>query len=180
MRKVLKVRQSSPDTYVTNYKTVKDAYEKIKDEMVKLYFEILTHSGVSVTEMAKMLHDFDAKNPTRMDNYARYALNFKRGQKNSFYIFMPIEVANMVKRFYKIDAKAMTKMFDQQSGLIPKYHRKWFYNKVIIAGISENVAYFYKGRYPATVGSSNYHAHTQQADHWYETAMNTLKETMPL
>ena len=32
-------------------------------------------------------------------------------QKNSFYIYMPIEVANKVKRLYKVDAKTMTKMF---------------------------------------------------------------------
>ena len=57
-----------------------------------------TYSGVRVTEMAKMLGEFEAKNLIKMDNYARYALNFKRGQKNSFYIFMPIEVANKVKR----------------------------------------------------------------------------------
>ena len=143
-RKVLKARQSKPDTYVPNDQTVKEAYEKIKDERVKLYFEILAYSGVRVTEMAKMLSEFDKKNLTKFDTYARYALNFKRGQKNSFYIFMPIEVANKVKRLYKVGSKAMTKIFDQQSGLRPKYLRKWFYNKVIMAGIPESVADFYE------------------------------------
>ena len=179
-RKVLKVRQSKPDTYVPNDETVKEAYEKIKDERVKLYFEILAYSGVRVTEMAKMLSEFDKKNLTKFETYARYALNFKRGQKNSFYIFMPIEVANKVKRLYKVDAKAMTKMFDQQSGLTPKYLRKWFYNKTIIAKVPESVVDFYEGRSPATVGSSNYLAKTQQADHWYEQAMKTLKQTISL
>jgi intergrase/recombinase len=159
---------------------VKETYEKIKDERGKLYFEILAYSGVRVTEMAKMPNEFDKKNLTKFDTYARYALNFKRGQKNSFYIFMPIEVANKVKRLYKVDAKAMTKMFDQQSGLTPKYLRKWFYNKTIIAKVPESVADFYEGRSPATVGSSNYLAKTQQADHWYEQAMKTLKQTISL
>ena len=130
--------------------------------------------------MSKMLSDFDIKNLTKMDDYARYGLNFKRGQKNSFYIFMPIEVANKVKRLYKVDVKAMTKMFDQQSGLTPKYLRKWFYNKTIMAGVPESVADFYEGRSPATVGSSNYLAKTRQADYWYETAMKTLKEIIPI
>ena len=98
------MRQSKLNTYVPTDEFVKEAYNKIKDERVKLYFEILAYSGVRVTEMAKMLSEFDAKYPTKFGTYARYALNFKRGQKNSFYIFMPIEVANKVKRLYKVDA----------------------------------------------------------------------------
>ncbi|MCL5788056.1 MAG: hypothetical protein M1581_05555 [Candidatus Thermoplasmatota archaeon] len=68
---------------------------------------------------------------------------------------MPIEVVNKVKRFYKVDAKAVTKKLDQQSGLTPKYLRKWFYNKVIIAGIPESGADLYEGKSFATVSSSN-------------------------
>ena len=180
LRRVLKVKKSQPDTYVPTDEVVKGAFSKIKDERVKLYFEILAYSGVRVTEMAKMFSDFEKKNLTILDNYARYSLNFKRGQKNSFYIYMPIEVANKVKRLYKVDAKTMTKMFDQQSGLTPKYLRKWFYNKAIMAGVPESVADFYEGRSPATVGSSNYLGKTQQGDHWYETAMETLKQTITL
>ena len=177
---MLKVKKSKPDTYVPTDEVVKQAYKKIKDERVKLYFEILAYSGVRVTEMAKLLSEFDAKNLVKLDTYARYTLNFKCGQKNSFYIYMPIEIANKVKRLYKVDARAMSKIFDQNSGLTPKYLRKWFYNKVIMAGIPESVADFYEGRSPATVGSSNYLGKTQQADHWYETAIETLKQTIPL
>ena len=180
LRRVLKVKKSKPDTYVPSDEVVKEAYNKIKDERVKLYFEILVFSGVRVTEMAKLLSEFDSKNLTKFDTYSRYSLNFKRGQKNSFYIYMPIEVANKVKRLYKVDAGAMSKIFDQNSGLTPKYLRKWFYNKVIMAGVPESVADFYEGRSPATVGSSNYLGKTQQADHWYETAMETLKQTITL
>ena len=175
LRRVLKVKKSQPDTYVPTDEVVKQAYNKIKDERVKLYFEILAYSGVRVTEMAKLLSEFEAKNLIKSDTYARYTLNFKRGQKNSFYIYMPIEIANKVKRLYKVDAKEMSKIFDQNSGLTPKYLRKWFYNKVIMAGIPESVADFYEGRSPATVGSANYMEKTRQADHWYETAMKALK-----
>ena len=98
LRRVLKVKKSKPDTCVPTDDVVKEAYNKIKDEGVKLYFEILAYSGVRVTEMAKLLNEFNPKNLTKFDSYARYALNFKRGQKNSFYIYMPIEVANKVKR----------------------------------------------------------------------------------
>lgn len=99
-----------------------------------------------------MLSEFDSKNLTKLDTYARYTLNFKRGQKNSFYIYMPIEIANKVKRLYNVDSKAMGKIFDQNSGIITKYLKRWFYIKVIMAGVPESVADFYEGRSPATVG----------------------------
>ena len=81
LRRVLKVKKFNPDIYVPTDEVVKQAYKKIKDVRVKLYFEILAYSGVRVTEMAKLLSEFDAKNLTKFDTYARYALNFKRGQK---------------------------------------------------------------------------------------------------
>jgi intergrase/recombinase len=93
---------------------------------------------------------------------------------------MPIEIANKVKRLYKVDSKAMGKIFDQNSELITKYLRRWFYNKVIMAGVPESVADFYEGRSPATVGFSNYLAKKQRGDHWYKTAMETLKKTITL
>ncbi|MHB8561004.1 MAG: integrase [Thermoplasmataceae archaeon] len=180
LKKVLKVKKSKPDTYVPTDEKILEAYMKLTDEKDKLLFQILTFSGIRITEMSKMLSEFDEKNLTKNVSYARYSLNFNRGQKRSFYVYMPIEIAKKVRRFYKVDAKAITKLFGIKTGLTPKYLRKWFYNKVIMAGVPESVADFYEGRSPATVGSSNYLAKTQQGDHWYETAIETLKKTIPL
>lgn len=64
--------------------------------------------------------------------------------------------------------------------LRPQVSREWFYNKAIMAGVPESVADFYARRASETVGSSNYLAKTQQGDYWYDTAMETLKQTIPL
>lgn len=180
LKKVLKVKKSKPDTYVPTDEKINEAYGKLINDKDKLLFQILAFSGVRITEMSKMLLEYDPQNITRKGSYARYSLNFNRGQKRSFYVYMPIEVADKVRRFYKVDAKAITKLFGIKTGLTPKYFRKWFYNKTIMAGVPESVADFYEGRSPATVGSSNYLAKTQQADYWYETAMKTLKEIIPI
>jgi len=180
LRKVLKVKKSKPDTYVPTDEKIRETYGKLTNDKDRLLFQILAFSGVRITEMSKMLSEYDPNNLTMKDSFARYSLNFNRGQKRSFYVYMPIEVANKVRRFYKVDAKSITKLFGIKTGLTPKYLRKWFYNKVIMAGVPESVADFYEGRSPATVGSSNYLAKTQQADYWYETAMKTLKEIIPL
>ena len=180
LKRVLKVKKSKPDNYVPTDDRIREVFSKLNDERDKLFFQILAYSGARITEMSKMLSEFDPQNLVKHDTFARYTLNYKRGQKNSFYIYVPIEVADSLKRFYKVDAKAITKLFGVKTGLTPKYLRKWFYNKVIMAGIPESVADFYEGRSPATVGSSNYLGKTQQADHWYKTAMETLKHTISL
>ncbi len=179
LNRVLIIKRSKPDNYLPSDEEVMKAYNKLTDDKDKLIFLILAFSGSRVAEMVKMLSEYEPSQLTKKDNYIRYSLNYKRGQKNSFHIYMPVEIADKLHKFYKLDRKSASNM-GGRAGLNPKYLRKWFYNKVIMAGVPESVADFYEGRIPATVGSSNYLAKTQQGDHWYETAMETLKRTIPL
>lgn len=179
LNKVLIIKRSKPDNFLPSDEEVMKAYNKLTDEKDRLIFLILAFSGSRVAEMVKMLSEYDPSFLTKKDNYIRYSLNYQRGQKNSFHIYMPIELSDKLHKFYKLDRKSASNM-GGRAGLNPKYLRKWFYNKIIMAGVPESVADFYEGRSPATVGSSNYLAKTQQADHWYETAMETLKQTITL
>ncbi|MFG1460298.1 MAG: integrase [Thermoplasmataceae archaeon] len=178
LKKVLKVKKSKPDTYVPTDDRVKEAYHKLKDDRDKLIFEILAYSGVRVTEMVKMLKEFEPNNLVKNEKFGRYSLNYSRGQKRSYYIYMPLEVSDKVKRFYKIGNKEITKIIGLRSGLSPKYLRKWFFNKTIMSGVPESVADFYEGRSPATVGSANYMDKTRQADHYYEKVVDILREAI--
>lgn len=179
INKILVIKRSKPDNYLPSDEEVMKAYNKLTDEKDKLIFLILAFSGSRVAEMVKMLSEYDPSQLTEHNNFIRYSLNYKRGQKNSFHIYMPVQIANKLHKYYKLDRKSASNM-GGRAGLNPKYLRKWFYNKVIMAGVPESVADFYEGRSPATVGSSNYLAKTQQADHWYETAMETLKQTIKI
>ncbi len=145
LKKVLNVKKSKPDTYVPTDEKIRETYEKLTNDKDKIIFQILAFSGVRITEMSKMLLEYNPQNLTRKGSFARYSLNFNHGQKRSSYVYIPIEVADKVRRFYKVDAKAITKLFSIKTGLMPKYFRKWFYNKVIMAGVPESVADFYEG-----------------------------------
>ncbi len=46
---------------------------------------------------------------TKNDNYIRYSLNYKRGQKNSFHIYMLVELTEKLHKFYKLDRKTGNK-----------------------------------------------------------------------
>lgn len=83
-----------------------------------------------------------------------------------------------MKRYYKIDAKALTRLYGSKTGMTPKYLRKWFYDKVILEGVLESVADFFEGRSPATVGSANYMERTRQADHFYQKVVEQLGEVL--
>ena len=159
------MKKSKPDNYVPTDDRIREVMGKLTYERDKLFFQIFAYSGVRITEMSKMLRECDHQNLFKQETFVRYTLNNARGQKNSFYIYIPMEVADNLKRYYKVDAKTITKLFDIKTGLTAKCFRKWFYNKVIMAGVPESVADFYEGRPPATVGSSNYLAKTQRADH---------------
>ena len=178
LMKVLKVKKSRPDTYVPTDEKVKEAYHKLNEDRDKLIFQILAYSGARVTEMVKMLKEFEPNNLVKNEKFGRYSLNYSRGQKRSYYIYMPLEVSDKVKRFYKIGNKEITKIIGMRSGLSPKYLRKWFFNKTIMSGVPESVADFYEGRSPATVGSANYMDKTRQADHFYEKVVDILREAI--
>ena len=178
LMKVLKVKKSRPDTYVPTDEKVKEAYHKLNEDRDKLIFQILAYSGARVTEMVKMLKEFEPNNLVKNEKFGRYSLNYSRGQKRSYYVYMPLEVSHKVKRFYKIGNKEITKIIGMRSGLSPKYLRKWFFNKTIMSGVPESVADFYEGRSPATVGSANYMDKTRQADHFYEKVVDILREAI--
>jgi intergrase/recombinase len=179
LNRVLIIKRSNPDNYLPSDEEVKQAYSKLTDEKDKLIFLILAFSGSRVAEMVKMLSEYEPTSLVKKDEYMRYSLNYQRGQKNSFHIYLPIELSGKLHKFYKLGRKSASNM-GGRAGLNPKYLRKWFYNKVIMASVPESVADFYEGRSPATVGSANYLSKTKQGDHWYETAMETLKQTIPI
>lgn len=178
MKKVLKGKKSNPDNHVPTNDEVRRAYNKLTEEKDRVLFQILTFSGIRVTELVKMLKEFDPKNITTNEKFVRYSLNFRRGQKNSYFVYMPIELSSKIHRYYKIDNKALTKLFGRRTGLTPKYLRKWFHNTVMMNGIPESVADFFEGRSPTTVGSANYMEKTRQADHWYEKTVDVLKDVL--
>ena len=100
---------------------------------------------------------------------ARYPLSYNRGQKRLSYVYMPKEFALTLHKVHSSQKVVMG--IKQQSGLSPKYLRKWFYNFLIMNNVPESVADFIEGRAPESVGSMHYLAKVKQADYWYGSAL---------
>ena len=103
---------------------------------------------------------------------ARYPLSYNRGQKRLSYVYMPKEFALTLHKVHSSQKVVMG--IKQQSGLSPKYLRKWFYNFLILNNVPESVADFIEGRAPESVGSMHYLAKVKQADYWYLQVQDKL------
>ena len=172
-RKALPSRKTIPDGYVPTDKDVKKAYEGIGNERDRLLFQILAFSGIRVTELVKMLREFDTSKLIIEDKTSKYPLNYNRGNKRSQYVYMPTEIAVKLHRFYIHEDTVSSNL--RNYGIAPKYLRKWFYNFLIINNVPESVADFIEGRAPESVGSMHYLSRVKQADYWYGYVISSLK-----
>ena len=102
----------------------------------------------------------------------RYPLSYNRGQKRPSYVYMSKEFALSLHKMHSSQKVVMA--IKHQSGLSPKYLRKWLYNFLIMNNVPESVADFIEGRAPESVGSMHYLAKVKQTDYWYRE----VKENM--
>jgi len=173
-RKSLPSRKTNPDGYVPTDVDVKKAYEKIKNERDRVIFQILGFSGIRVTEVVKMLREFEPYKLISENGISKYPLNYNRGNKRSQYVFMPSMLVKNLRRSYIHKDTISYEL--RKHGMAPKYLRKWFYNFLIMNNVPESVADFIEGRAPESVGSMHYLSKVKQADYWYLSIIEKLSE----
>ncbi|HLH86784.1 MAG TPA: integrase [Thermoplasmataceae archaeon] len=175
-RKALPSRKTNVDGYVPADQDVRNAYQKIKKEKDRILFEILAFSGIRITELVKMLKEFDPTRSITDKQISKYPLNYSRGNKRSQYVYMPSELATRLHRLY-INKDTVSRDL-RKYGVAPKYLRKWFYNFLIMNNVPESVADFIEGRAPESVGSMHYLAKVKQADYWYNAILKELDRSL--
>ena len=177
-RKALPSRKTNPDGYVPTDSDVKKAYENIKSEKDRLVFQILALSGIRVTELVKMLRDYEPSKLITDNEISKYPLNYIRGNKRSQYVYMPTDLAMKLHKFYIHKDTVSYNL--RKYGIAPKYLRKWFYNFLMMNNVPESVADFIEGRAPESVGSMHYLAKVKQADYWYGKITSVLLQAYPI
>ena len=122
-KKKLPLRQSKADNYIPSNDDVVSAYKQLKDKRFQTIFKILAFSGARITELVKMVKEYDPSKLIVNDKFAKYQLHYNRGHKSSFYIYMPKDLMPELHKFY-IHVDTITHQISK-SGLNPKYLRKW-------------------------------------------------------
>jgi intergrase/recombinase len=174
LKKKLPLRQSKADNYIPTNDEVIRAYKQLKDKRFQIILKLLAFSGARITELAKMLKEYDPSKLIVNEKFAKYQLHYNLGHKSSFYIYMPKELTSELHKFY-IHVDTITHQINK-SGLNPKYLRKWFYNFLIYNNVPEGVADFIEGRASVSVGSMHYLTKAKQADYWYEQVIKDLSD----
>ena len=171
-RKVIPSRKTAPDGFIPSDEKVREAYSKIESGPMKTAFSILASSGIRIMEQVKMMKEFDRDKLIIQGQVAKYPLNYFRGHKKAFYVYMPKELALSLEKT-ELNDDTISHYFSDL-GLAPKYLRKWQYNFLIYQGVPEGVADFIQGRSSESVGSMHYLSKVKQADYWYSQIENQI------
>ncbi len=184
-RKAIPSRKTSPDGFIPSDEKVKEVLQKIDNPSMKTTFSVLATSGIRIMELVKMLNDFDKDKLILNGAIAKYPLNYFRGHKKVFYVYMPKDIAISLERLSVNDDTISHYL--SELGLSPKYLRKWQYNFLIYQGVPEGVADFIQGRSSESVGSMHYLSKVKQADYWYSNVVaglsgfiRNVQHSMPL
>ena len=173
-KKTIKRKKANSDIFVPETEDVIKAFNNLQDERDKTLFKLLAFSGIRLTELMKTLSEFDRDELVLNEKIAKYSLGWRRGKKNSNYVYLPKQFALTLNKI-PITKKTILSV-GWKSGLNCKYLRKWQYNFLIINGVPESVADYIQGRTPETVGSMHYLSRVKQADYWYEKVVTEFEK----
>ena len=99
-KKKVPLRQSKADNYIPSNEEVMSAYSQIKDKRYQTIFKLLAFSGARITELVKMVKDYDPSKLIVNEKFAKYQLHYNRGHKKSFYIYIPKELVSELHKYY--------------------------------------------------------------------------------
>ena len=171
-KKKLPLKQSKADNYIPSNDEVIHAYEQLKDKRFQTIFKLLAFLGARITQLVKIVKEYEPSKLIVNDKFAKYQLHYNRGHKSSFYIYMPKQLIPDLHKF-SIHVDTVTHQISK-SGLNAKYLRKWFYSFLIYNNVPEGVTDFIEGRASSSIGSMHYLAKAKQADYWYEQVVYEL------
>ena len=143
LKKVLRDRPDGVDVRLPSDDQVIKALTSIHREDYLVVGLLCFFSGIRVKEAIKLVNEFDRNKLHYDDNIAYYELGWRRKSKISYYVFMPVELAEKLRRI-KVTYEAVGSYYVKR-GLPLKYARKWFINKMIESGVHESVVKFMVG-----------------------------------
>ncbi len=151
-RKKLKIPKSGSDLRYVTEEEIVNAIKKA-DERTRYILLLLVESGARLSELIKVLNEYDPKNDVKQGNestsYILYTINWQRGKKRSFYLFhvSPLEKMSIS---YRAEEKRLKRYIE------PKMIRKFVATTMFQRGIPTEIIDFIQGRSPSTVATKHY------------------------
>ena len=156
---------------------VRETFKKLKREDIRLAYEVLLFSGCRLSEALRLLASFDPKRFKKLNaEYGRYQLFSERGSKRALWLYLPNALTDRIKRL-ELSRYAITAYARKHHILVPKYIRKFFYQKAYEILRDRELVDFYQGRISSlSIGSRHYDSLLNRADKEYARVLEELKK----
>ncbi|MEM4396982.1 MAG: integrase [Candidatus Woesearchaeota archaeon] len=162
--KLFKYKKYIPDTHVPKDNEIYESLKRSKEAYLKSYL-ILLCSGIRVVELDYLKNNLHKAE--KYENFVRIELKKIRRTKRVEYVYLPSFLYELIKDG-KFKGSNALKCYSKRWLLIPpKYYRKWFYTKIINLGVPFQIADFYQGRIPSSIGLRHYYNALEKADEEY-------------
>ena len=169
-KKYLQFERTKPDLRIPSDDKVL-ALLSMLNEPYKTLSLLLCYSGLRLTEVVELVKNFDKNKIIDRGVIVVYPLAEFRGNKNSFYAFMPMWLCDRLDTV-RLDVryKEVGKKF-RRAGLPAKYLRKWNYNALVRAGVDLAIGEYIQGRSFSFIGGRHYLGAMERASEAYVRAV---------
>ncbi|AGG36556.1 integrase [Sulfolobales Mexican fusellovirus 1] len=148
--KELKLPRSGSDLRLVTEDEVKRALKNSSgDEVAHYILSLLVESGLRLSEVVKVLNEYEPSQDTAYNTFNVYNVNWRRGRKNTLYMFHISPLRQMTLDYENTRVK-LARYIDA------KFMRKFVATKMFELEIPAEVIDFIQGRAPTTVATKHY------------------------
>jgi intergrase/recombinase len=175
-RKALPTFRCGVDLNVPEEVGVLQSLRKLSEapEKYVLLYNVLVDSGLRLIEAVKVISEF--KSAEQVNGFYRVALGDFRGCKQAYYTYLTESTYRMLLVFKgELSYVAASRYYRKMGYILPKYLRKFAFDKMVELEVPESVADFIEGRVPKRIGAKHYMVLRRQADKFYGKYAEYLK-----
>ncbi|MCD6562479.1 MAG: hypothetical protein J7K23_01025 [Thermoproteales archaeon] len=155
----MKIPRSGVDLNVPTEKDISRALSNVrKYPRLFEYMLLLLSSGLRLIEIVYFLRNYSVSNLVYNDDIKVYRLQFIRGSKKAFYLFVPSFIMDKIDimRLGNLSESYYITMSRKANGIGAKYIRKFVATKMYSLGISSETIDFIQGRTPRSILAQHY------------------------
>ncbi len=173
----VKKKERDDDEYYINVYDLVDKYSMVSEEsLYKLLLEILLYSGARLTEVVKMVREWDDGRLVCFEEFCRYKLKWRRGRKRCNWIYFPRRLLTRIARYAGRIGKYenLRKNIYDYYGIREKEFRKLHY-RLCRRVLDKEICCFYQSR-GLDVSDRDYDELRTRSDENYPKLVRTINK----
>jgi intergrase/recombinase len=168
LRKPLPKLQSGIDLKIPSELQIAESLRKLPKAPSKYQalYNLLLDSGLRLVEAVELINKF--KEAEQVNGFYRCELAMFRSEKQAYHGHFTELTLQLIKQVKdKLVPMAASRYYRKMGYVLPKYLRKYAFDKMIELDVPESVADFIEGRVPKRIGAKHYLALARQSSKFY-------------